>query len=235
MLFCGQAALSSEQYFALPAVTRYFDHVQHLPAVRSASAAPALVSFDLTNAPAQPRAAPEKKEKKPKAPVAGASTSSAVEKVAETVVAPVKAVANAAVAAVEGAVATVQGGSKKEKKEKEKKPAAAPTPKAEDGPPVPSMIDLRVGKIVHGAPICKLALVLVDLIVYAVEKHPDADSLYVEKIDVGEAEPRTVVSGLVKFVPIEEMMGAELIAVVSTLNSFDLNARISCLVPLSAI
>lgn len=27
----------------------------------------------------------------------------------------------------------------------------------------------------------------------------------VEQIDVGEAEPRTIVSGLVKFVPLEEM------------------------------
>ena len=34
--------------------------------------------------------------------------------------------------------------------------------------------DLRVGKIV------------------SVEKHPDADSLYVEQIDVGEDKPRTV-------------------------------------------
>ncbi|TVU14947.1 hypothetical protein EJB05_38444 [Eragrostis curvula] len=38
-----------------------------------------------------------------------------------------------------------------------------------------------------------------------VEKHPDADSLYVEEIDVGEEAPRTVVSGLVKFIPLEEM------------------------------
>lgn len=30
-------------------------------------------------------------------------------------------------------------------------------------------------------------------------------SLYVEQIDVGEAEPRTIVSGLVEFVPIEQM------------------------------
>ncbi|AQL08640.1 Methionine--tRNA ligase cytoplasmic [Zea mays] len=37
------------------------------------------------------------------------------------------------------------------------------------------------------------------------EKHPDADSLYVEEIDVGEDAPRTVVSGLVKFIPLEEM------------------------------
>eukprot|EP00898_Chlorokybus_atmophyticus_P008028 jgi/Chlat1/8226/Chrsp77S07668 len=38
-------------------------------------------------------------------------------------------------------------------------------------------------------------------------KHPDADSLYVEEIDVGEDKPRTVVSGLVNFVPLEEMQG----------------------------
>lgn len=37
------------------------------------------------------------------------------------------------------------------------------------------------------------------------EKHPDADSLYVESIDVGEPQPRTVVSGLVKYIPLEEM------------------------------
>ena len=32
-------------------------------------------------------------------------------------------------------------------------------------------------------------------------------SLYVEEVDVGEAEPRTVVSGLVKHVPEPEMQG----------------------------
>ncbi|PSS19310.1 Methionine--tRNA ligase [Actinidia chinensis var. chinensis] len=37
------------------------------------------------------------------------------------------------------------------------------------------------------------------------QKHPDADSLYVEEIDVGEGQPRTVVSGLVKFIPLEDM------------------------------
>lgn len=49
-------------------------------------------------------------------------------------------------------------------------------------------MDIRVGRIV------------------SCEKHPDADALYVEHIDVGEAEgPRTIVSGLVKYVPLEEM------------------------------
>ncbi|XP_034947749.1 tyrosine--tRNA ligase, cytoplasmic [Chelonus insularis] len=52
----------------------------------------------------------------------------------------------------------------------------------------PSRLDIRVGKIVE------------------VSKHPDADSLYIEKIDLGEPSgPRTIVSGLVNFVPIEEM------------------------------
>ncbi|XP_056651277.1 tyrosine--tRNA ligase, cytoplasmic [Monodelphis domestica] len=52
---------------------------------------------------------------------------------------------------------------------------------------IPSRLDIRVGKVI------------------SVEKHPDADSLYLEKIDVGEPEPRTVVSGLVQFVPKEEL------------------------------
>lgn len=37
------------------------------------------------------------------------------------------------------------------------------------------------------------------------EKHPKADTLYVEEIDVGGGEIRTVVSGLVKYIPLEEM------------------------------
>ncbi|CAL9225204.1 unnamed protein product [Arabidopsis halleri] len=48
-------------------------------------------------------------------------------------------------------------------------------------------LDIRVGKIVKA------------------EKHPKADSLYVEEIDIGGGEIRTVVSGLVKYIPLEEM------------------------------
>lgn len=36
-------------------------------------------------------------------------------------------------------------------------------------------------------------------------QHPDADTLYLEKIDVGEEQPRTVVSGLVAYVSLEEL------------------------------
>lgn len=51
-----------------------------------------------------------------------------------------------------------------------------------------SRLDLRIGCIVTA------------------KKHPDADSLYVEEVDVGEAAPRTVVSGLVNHVPLEQVL-----------------------------
>ena len=72
---------------------------------------------------------------------------------------------------------------KAEKKEKETKKEVAATPSVIS----PSLLDLRVGHIIKA------------------ERHPDADSLYVEQIDVGEAEPRTVVSGLVKYIPLDQM------------------------------
>uniref|UniRef100_A0A8C0UNB0 Aminoacyl tRNA synthetase complex interacting multifunctional protein 1 n=1 Tax=Cyanistes caeruleus TaxID=156563 RepID=A0A8C0UNB0_CYACU len=73
---------------------------------------------------------------------------------------------------------------KGEKKEKKQQPAAG----SSDAKPVDvSRLDLRVGCIITA------------------EKHPDADTLYVEQVDVGEASPRTVVSGLVKHVPLDKM------------------------------
>ncbi|KAK3795103.1 hypothetical protein RRG08_028304 [Elysia crispata] len=50
-----------------------------------------------------------------------------------------------------------------------------------------SRLDMRVGKIV------------------AIEKHPDADSLYVEQVDLGEGRNRSICSGLVKHIPINAM------------------------------
>lgn len=81
--------------------------------------------------------------------------------------------------------------SQQVKKEKTEKPKKEKAPAAEK-PQVIEVIDvgrldMRVGRIIE------------------VGRHPDADSLYLEKIDCGEPNPRTVVSGLVKFVPIEEM------------------------------
>lgn len=48
-------------------------------------------------------------------------------------------------------------------------------------------LDMRVGRIVE------------------VSRHPNAETLYVEKINCGEAEMRTVCSGLVNNMPIEEL------------------------------
>lgn len=77
---------------------------------------------------------------------------------------------------------------KETKKDKPKAEAKATAGNPEDLLPIDvGRLDFRVGRIVD------------------VSKHPDADSLYVEKIDCGEQAPRTVVSGLVKYIPIEEM------------------------------
>ena len=57
----------------------------------------------------------------------------------------------------------------------------------------PQRLDIRVGKIVE------------------VSKHPDADALYVEKIDLGELGTRTIVSGLVNFVPEDQMLNRNVV------------------------
>jgi len=89
---------------------------------------------------------------------------------------------------------------KEEKKSKEEASAAtesaatvattanvAKDPKDEyEGPPI-TALDIRVGKITK------------------VWEHPDADKLYVEEIDVGEDEPRTVASGLKPYLKQEDM------------------------------
>merc|ERR1711936_1235168 len=74
----------------------------------------------------------------------------------------------------------------KPKKEKAEKKPAAPAVESDVSIDV-SKLNMRVGKIV------------------SVKKHPDADTLYVEEVDVGEEKNRTVVSGLVKSYTLEEM------------------------------
>eukprot|EP00163_Fabomonas_tropica_P031933 TRINITY_DN7797_c0_g1_i1.p1 TRINITY_DN7797_c0_g1~~TRINITY_DN7797_c0_g1_i1.p1 ORF type:complete len:367 (+),score=138.03 TRINITY_DN7797_c0_g1_i1:109-1101(+) len=70
-----------------------------------------------------------------------------------------------------------------------KKAANKDKPKAPEAPAQPdvSKLDIRVGHINKAW------------------KHPDADSLYVEEIDCGDEKPRQVVSGLVKFIPEDQM------------------------------
>uniref|UniRef100_A0A914L814 tRNA-binding domain-containing protein n=1 Tax=Meloidogyne incognita TaxID=6306 RepID=A0A914L814_MELIC len=75
----------------------------------------------------------------------------------------------------------------KRKKSENKKAAASNVDTGGGGEIDVGRLDLRVGRILKAT------------------KHPDADALYVEEIDLGEEKPRTVVSGLVRFVPLEEM------------------------------
>jgi len=57
-----------------------------------------------------------------------------------------------------------------------------------------SLMEIRVGKIVE------------------IGTHPEADTLFVEKVDIGEADgPRTIVSGLVAFCKAEELLNRQVV------------------------
>ncbi|KAM8926037.1 LOW QUALITY PROTEIN: aminoacyl tRNA synthase complex-interacting multifunctional protein 1-like [Lycaon pictus] len=73
---------------------------------------------------------------------------------------------------------------KGKKKEKKQQSVAG---SADSKPMDVSRLDLRIGCIITA------------------RRHPDADFLYVEEVEVGETAPRTVVSGLVNHVPLEQM------------------------------
>lgn len=76
---------------------------------------------------------------------------------------------------------------KKEKTPNVSKPPKTNKPADEDDKIDVGRLDLRIGRI------------------QAIDKHPDADALYVEQIDLAEDKPRTIVSGLVKHVKAEDL------------------------------
>jgi len=80
-----------------------------------------------------------------------------------------------------------QAAESEAKKAAEAKKRAADAKKAASPQSDLSKMDFRVGVIVD------------------VKRHESADALYVETVDLGEATPRQVVSGLVKHIPIEQM------------------------------
>lgn len=86
---------------------------------------------------------------------------------------------------VEGAKTEVK--EAKPKKEKKPKEPKEKTPAAPEAPVDVGRLDLRVAKVED------------------VQRHPDADSLYLLKINCGEEKPRTVCSGLVKFVAMDDL------------------------------
>ncbi|KAK6087544.1 methionyl-tRNA synthetase [Seiridium cupressi] len=147
-------------------------------------------------------------------------TKAAAEAVKDTVVQ-----AGSAVAAAVGAGGEQQQQKpKKEKKEKQPKPQKAPAAVAA---PTPALIDLRVGHILKAI------------------KHPEADSLYVSTIAMGDKEVtedyteyegqicRTVCSGLNGLVPLEEMQGRKVV-VVANLKPVKMRGIKSCAMVLAA-
>ncbi|KAL1836502.1 hypothetical protein VTJ49DRAFT_5060 [Mycothermus thermophilus] len=129
--------------------------------------------------------------------------------------------------AAEAKEAAAGEGAKKQKKEKKerapKQPAAPPAPTVLS----PCLIDLRVGHILKAI------------------KHPEADSLYVSTIAMGDAPGtddtseyegqvvRTVCSGLNGLVPLEEMQGRKVV-VVCNLKPVKMRGIKSCAMVLAA-
>ncbi|EEY15186.1 GU4 nucleic-binding protein [Verticillium alfalfae VaMs.102] len=102
--------------------------------------------------------------------------------------------------------AAVGAGDAKPKKEKKEKAPKAPKAPAAAAPLSPSLIDLRVGHILKAI------------------KHPEADSLFVSTIAMGDPAGedttefegqicRTVCSGLNGLIPLEEMQGRKVVVV----------------------
>jgi aminoacyl tRNA synthase complex-interacting multifunctional protein 1 len=150
-----------------------------------------------------------------------ASLTDHTKSVGEKIVEKVKDAKNTVVAAVSGEGHATQ---KKEKKEKAPKPQKAP---AATAPLSPALIDLRVGHILKAI------------------KHPEADSLFVSTIAMGDMAGtedtteyegqvvRTVCSGLNGLVPLEEMQGRKVV-VVCNLKPVKMRGVKSCAMVLAA-
>ncbi|KFG84538.1 multisynthetase complex auxiliary component p43 [Metarhizium anisopliae] len=126
-----------------------------------------------------------------------------------------------------GAAAAVGGGGDKPKKEKKEKAPKQPKAAPATAPLSPCLIDLRVGHILKAI------------------QHPDADSLYVSTIAMGDPAGnedyteyegqicRTVCSGLNGLIPLEQMQGRKVV-VVCNLKPVKMRGIKSCAMVLAA-
>ncbi|CAD6909799.1 unnamed protein product [Tilletia controversa] len=219
-LFSQVSALPAAEQHSVPSVTRFVSHLSQTPHVIAAGAKlePAITPFEaiFEGMPRVPGRAPPEKPKKEKAPGAAGAADADSAKPAKTKGKKPETDAAEGAAKAADAATTEEApadGKKDKKKDKKDKAAAASAEgskpaKAKGGAggassaspaatePLPSMVDLRVGKIV------------------GIEKHPDADALYLEQVDFGEPEgPRQVLSGLVNFVPIEQMRNRAVVGI----------------------
>ncbi|KAL9093087.1 MAG: hypothetical protein Q9159_000446 [Coniocarpon cinnabarinum] len=205
-------------------IVRWFDFVQRSEMMGLKLDNNELINIDPDDVKVQikPVDAKAEKERKKKEKEAAAAAQAAAGN-ASTNGVPVRqgkgeSVANAVGASIpvgqpsEGTVSDTKAGQgtsaapeqKRAKKEKQPKPQKQAAP---EKPLSPALIDLRVGHILKA------------------ERHPNADSLYVSTIAVGDATGtentseydgkvvRTVCSGLNGLVPLEEMQGRKVVAV----------------------
>mmetsp|Transcript_19325 Transcript_19325/g.21504 ORF Transcript_19325/g.21504 Transcript_19325/m.21504 type:complete len:409 (+) Transcript_19325:46-1272(+) len=94
-----------------------------------------------------------------------------------------------------------QQGNKKQKQKNQNQPKGGNGGKKGNKAPAPvdiSRCDIRVGQIT------------------AIHVHPEKDGLYVETVDMGEENPRTIVSGLAKYIKIEDMKNRKVIVLANT-------------------
>jgi len=193
-LYTVISSLSNAEQWNYCNVSRWFDYVQFILGVNNPIEIDKTVPYDW-----QPKSSPSDKiQAKPVA------SSSGKEKVVQK---PEK---------VEQKQEKVSGTEKSEQKptvgeKKEKQPAESkqekpivPLEKKEKRPNVEKKSgDGKKAPIEEASEVSKL-----DIRVGFIRKawkHPDADSLYCEEIDIGEPIPRPVVSGLANFIPLEQM------------------------------
>ncbi|KAL7752570.1 G4 quadruplex nucleic acid binding protein [Sorochytrium milnesiophthora] len=193
--YVESAAASNDKVASVPHLVRWFDLMQHsLPHAKDFRKT---LDIALDNPLLTPKPAAAKPDDGAKAKKSAAQPAAAADK-------PAKAKAESSPAAAAGGDQK-KGKEKKQKdgddddaaaqKKKEerkalneaKKKGAGDKDAAAEAQVDPSRLDVRVGFIT------------------ACKRHDDAETLYVEQIDVGEEAPRTVVSGLVNHIPLEEM------------------------------
>jgi aminoacyl tRNA synthase complex-interacting multifunctional protein 1 len=194
-------------------IVRHIDFVQNAPVfqLKLEEGEKVAINPDEVKVPIKPVDAKAEKERKKREKEAASAAASASASGAAT---PNEAAAEGkkskkdkAKDALENATAAVAGGNGKAKKEKKEKQPKPQKPAVVEKPLSPSLIDLRVGHILKAV------------------QHPNADSLYVSTIAVGDAPGtdntieyegqvcRTVCSGLNGLVPLEEMQNRKIVAV----------------------
>ncbi|SMR61544.1 unnamed protein product [Zymoseptoria tritici ST99CH_3D1] len=203
-------------------IVRHLDFVQNAPLFGLKVEDSDKLAIDPTNVvaaikPIDAKAEKERKKKEKAAAAAGADNVAAVggtvtsaasdsTKSAENAK-PAKEKVKETGEKIAAAVGAAVPGEKKEKPKKEKQPKPQKNAPAPDKPFSPALIDLRVGHILKAI------------------QHPNADSLFVSTIAVGDPPGtdntseyegkvvRTVCSGLNGLIPLEEMQGRKIVAV----------------------